>query len=114
MSQNQLDIWRSEYKVEDGKEMRWSGYKDLGDRAGETHEYSDHLSVRIDSSLEGCALWSEVVLWHEFCHCWAYRECDRYFGHGGPWLERMLRRPVMFALQVPCVFVVIIRRIIGC
>lgn len=39
------------------------------------------------------------MLWHEFCHSWAWQE-EHYTGHGPKFIKRSLKHPFNFILGI--------------
>lgn len=105
--QKVLDEWSHEYAIGEFNPPEWRGYSSTvpSDWVGMTR-YGHPSKIYIAPYFEGHDFWSRVILWHEFCHAWSYGEAG-HTGHGAPWLRRMLEKPVMFLLQVPCVFVAV-------
>lgn len=104
--QQLLDNWYYEYitnKERDVKFEMFGGVK--SDWMGST-SFAHPIRIRIAKYFEGHPFWSEVVLWHEFCHAWAFLDYDDH-DHGLNWFRCMLHRPFMFIMQVPCTFVAV-------
>lgn len=107
-AQEILDEWSHEYEIGEFHPPQFMGWSSAvpSDWVGMTR-FGHPSKIYIARYFEGHDFWSRVILWHEFCHAWAYFD-EGDTGHGLAWFGRMINRPLEFLLQVPCVFVAVL------
>lgn len=107
-----LTEWCCRYGVEPD-EVGFGGYfKMPGDYMGRC--FLRHpCRVEISKVFKDWPFWAKVVLWHEYIHAEAYIKDEYTGGHfGWPFFGRIIRKPFLFIMQVPCAFAHVILELI--
>lgn len=100
-----LDSWQAEYSVPASAHIRFIGFHHFPNKKllGVTWSYQMYgrlyckiaLSDRLDKD------WKiRAVLWHEFCHAWAYCDTGNTQSHGWEWVKRFWKKPMMAVLDL--------------
>ena len=105
--QEDIDFWSHDYTGSD-MPISFEGYKALVARMGETRMSPDGSSrIYLHKKLYGHPTAIRIVLWHEFCHGWAWHDV-RHGGHDRPFLERDLRKPLNWLMGIwPAIIIMI-------
>lgn len=100
---NQLYNWATDYCKQVNYFTVFKGFKDLGKKTlGHTLYITEkgrtkiviELSNRLDKD------WKQrAVLWHEFCHAWAYCDTGSTQSHGWEWVKRFWKKPMLAVLD---------------
>lgn len=99
----QMYEWANDYCKSVNNFAKFNGFKDLGKKTlGHTLYITEQgrtrivieLSTRLDKD------WKiRAVLWHEFCHAWAYCDTGKSQSHGWEWDKRFWKKPMMAVLD---------------
>lgn len=107
-----LDKYYNYYVVNKFKAIEFGGYNVNNPDFMGSCKIGNPCIIKIQPCFKGHKFWSKVILWHEFCHAWAYID-DNYKGeHGIEWLSKCIIKPLLFLAQVPCCFAYIILQLV--
>lgn len=111
MIQDMIDGWYKQYVQSKSRVITFKYGVFRSDWMGKT-SFSNPLRIEAQKVFTDHNIWTRVVAWHEFCHCWAYLDAG-HRDHGWPFFVRIIRKPLMFLAQVPCCFVYVFLRLFG-
>mgnify|MGYP004584305985 CR=1 FL=1 len=100
-----INLWEAEYSVPLSTYIRFIGFQHFTDEKllGRTwmKQKDDYLFCEIALSEKLDKDWKiKAVLWHEFCHAWAYCDTGKSQSHGWEWVKRFWKKPVMAVLDL--------------
>lgn len=100
----QIFKWGKEYCESVNYFIKFKGFNDLGKKTlGHTLYITEkgrtriviELSNRLDKDWQ-----IRAVLWHEFCHAWAFCDTGKSQSHGWEWVKRFWKKPMMAVLDL--------------
>ena len=100
----QIYEWAIRYCKQVNNFAKFKGFRYLGEvTIGLTTIYQNKgttkIEIEITTTLDKD--WQiKAVLWHEFCHAWAYCDLGDYHSHGWEWVKRFWKKPIMAVLDL--------------